>query len=142
MWFRDDVTNLLTQQFSTTDPADGGEYARALDTQTNAECYVVAIAALLADRRETMNAERTTLASHEYKEVAKRKTQRFVHLHLPTSRHFALNRNRALDAENDATSTSLSANNPEQVALQLTLTNLRKMVKYEHTSKPLKVSMN
>jgi len=78
-WFRDEVTNLLTQQFSTNDPADGGEYTRALDTQANAECYVVAIAALLADRRETMNAERTTLASHEYKETAKRKTQRFVY---------------------------------------------------------------
>jgi E3 ubiquitin-protein ligase SHPRH len=77
--FRDDVTNLLTQQFSTEDPADGGEYARALDTQANAECFVVAIAALLADRRETMNAERTTLASHEYKDIAKRKTLRFEH---------------------------------------------------------------
>lgn len=75
--YREEVTNLLTQQFSTEGPADGDEYAKALDTQVNAECYVVAIAALLADRRETMNAKRTTLASHEYKDAAKRKTMRF-----------------------------------------------------------------
>ncbi|KAI0641041.1 SNF2 family N-terminal domain-containing protein [Trametes meyenii] len=67
---------LLTQPLGTQDQdADGQEYTRSLDTQGEAETYLQAYAALLADRRETLTAERTLLAAHDVREVKARKTK-------------------------------------------------------------------
>ena len=67
---------LLTQPLgSKGDDADGQEYSRSLETQGEAEAYLQAYAALLADRRETLTAERTLLAAHDVREVKARRTK-------------------------------------------------------------------
>ncbi|KAI6002459.1 SNF2 family N-terminal domain-containing protein [Pisolithus orientalis] len=74
--WRTKIITLLTQKLSNTDDqADGEEYARALDTQGEAEVYMQAYAALLADRREALLAERTLLAAHESREKKERRTR-------------------------------------------------------------------
>jgi E3 ubiquitin-protein ligase SHPRH len=77
LWkWRCHLIKLLTQPLtSKDDAADGLEYARSLETQGEAEAYLQAYAALLADRREVMTAERTLLAAHDVKEKRKRGTQ-------------------------------------------------------------------
>ncbi|KIO23593.1 hypothetical protein M407DRAFT_26965 [Tulasnella calospora MUT 4182] len=55
--WRDRVCKLLTQKISPKKSADGNEYQRALDVQQEVEGYLVAYAALLADRREVLNQE-------------------------------------------------------------------------------------
>lgn len=77
LWkWRCHLVALLTQPLTSTDQdADGQEYTRSLDTQGEAEAYLQAYAALLADRRESMTAERTLLAAHEVKETKARKTK-------------------------------------------------------------------
>lgn len=77
LWkWRCHLVALLTQPLTSTDQdADGQEYTRSLDTQGEAEAYLQAYAALLADRRESMTAERTLLAVHEVKETKARKTK-------------------------------------------------------------------
>ncbi|KAI6163980.1 SNF2 family N-terminal domain-containing protein [Pisolithus thermaeus] len=73
--WRTKIITLLTQKLSNAgDQADGEEYARTLDTQGEAEVYMQAYAALLADRREALLAERTLLAAHESREKKKRRT--------------------------------------------------------------------
>ncbi|KAI6106659.1 SNF2 family N-terminal domain-containing protein [Pisolithus croceorrhizus] len=73
--WRTKIVTLLTQKLSNAeDQADGEEYARTLDTQGEAEVYMQAYAALLADRREALLAERTLLAAHESREKKKRRT--------------------------------------------------------------------
>ncbi|KAI6007072.1 SNF2 family N-terminal domain-containing protein [Pisolithus albus] len=73
--WRTKIVTLLTQNLSNVDDqADGEEYARTLDTQGEAEVYMQAYAALLADRREALLAERTLLAAHESREKKKRRT--------------------------------------------------------------------
>ncbi|KAI5993262.1 SNF2 family N-terminal domain-containing protein [Pisolithus albus] len=73
--WRTKIVTLLTQNLSSVnDQADGEEYARTLDTQGEAEVYMQAYAALLADRREALLAERTLLAAHESREKKKRRT--------------------------------------------------------------------
>ncbi|RDX45998.1 hypothetical protein OH76DRAFT_1407336 [Lentinus brumalis] len=75
LWeWRQKLIALLTQPLgSNGDGADGQEYSRSLDTQGEAEAYLQAYAALLADRRETLTAERTLLAAHDVREVKARK---------------------------------------------------------------------
>ncbi|KAI0706718.1 SNF2 family N-terminal domain-containing protein [Cerioporus squamosus] len=75
LWeWRKKLIALLTQPLgSSGDGADGQEYSRNLDTQGEAEAYLQAYAALLADRRETLTAERTLLAAHDVREVKARK---------------------------------------------------------------------
>lgn len=76
LWrWRTHLVGLLTQSLTSTDTADGQEYNRSLDTQGEAEAYLQAYAALLADRREAMTAERTLLAAHAVKETKARKTK-------------------------------------------------------------------
>lgn len=77
LWqWRTKIVGLLTQKLgSAGEQADGEEYARTLDTQGEAEAYLQAYAALLADRRETIAAERTLLAAHEGREKKTRKTK-------------------------------------------------------------------
>ncbi|KAI6013221.1 SNF2 family N-terminal domain-containing protein [Pisolithus marmoratus] len=73
--WRTKIITLLTQKLSNTDDqADGEEYSRTLDTQGEAEVFMQAYAALLADRREALLAERTLLAVHESREKKKRRT--------------------------------------------------------------------
>ncbi|KAI0321149.1 SNF2 family N-terminal domain-containing protein [Amylostereum chailletii] len=76
LWaWRPRIYELLTQSLSAGEgDADGQEYSRSLETQGEAEAYLKAYSALLADRREIMIAERTMLAAHEDQEKKKRKT--------------------------------------------------------------------
>ncbi|KII84144.1 hypothetical protein PLICRDRAFT_179819 [Plicaturopsis crispa FD-325 SS-3] len=78
LWkWRSKIHALLTQNLSSgeNDAADGQEYARSLETQGEAETYLQAYTALLADRREALVAERTLLAAHDGKEKKTRKTK-------------------------------------------------------------------
>lgn len=77
LWeWRTYIHALLTQKLATNDnQADGEEYARTLETQGEAETYMQAYAALLADRREAISAERTLLAVHDGREQKVRRTK-------------------------------------------------------------------
>jgi E3 ubiquitin-protein ligase SHPRH len=66
---------LLTQSLKGGDTADGEEYSRSLDAQGEADMYLQAYTALMADRRATLVAERTLLAEHDGKEKKLRKTK-------------------------------------------------------------------
>jgi E3 ubiquitin-protein ligase SHPRH len=59
------MTELLTQQLTPGEEADGQEYQRTLDDQGEAETYLMNYASLLADRREALLRERTLLAAHD-----------------------------------------------------------------------------
>ncbi|TFY56627.1 hypothetical protein EVG20_g8854, partial [Dentipellis fragilis] len=80
LWkWRAHIYSLLTQKLNTGEnEADGQEYARTLATQGEAEVYLQAYAALMADRREILTAERTALASHEHKVKKHRNTKAAV----------------------------------------------------------------
>ena len=78
LWrWRDKLYGLLTEKLSVGEgeEADGEEYARTLETQQEAESYLQAYAALLADRREVLEAERTALAAHDVRETKLRHTR-------------------------------------------------------------------
>ncbi|KAI0920308.1 hypothetical protein AcV5_010081 [Taiwanofungus camphoratus] len=77
LWkWRERLITLLTQPLTSQDEdADGQEYARTLETQGEAEAYLQAYTALLADRREVLTAERTLLASHDIQETHARRTK-------------------------------------------------------------------
>ena len=77
LWqWRAKLISLLTQPLGANgEDVDGQEYTRSLDVQGEAEAYLQAYAALLADRRETLTAERTLLAAHDVREVKARKTK-------------------------------------------------------------------
>ena len=77
LWqWRTRLIGLLTQSLTSDgDDADGQEYTRSLETQGEAETYLQAYAALLADRREALTSERTLLAAHDDREKKIRKTK-------------------------------------------------------------------
>ncbi|KAH9837867.1 SNF2 family N-terminal domain-containing protein [Rhodofomes roseus] len=77
LWqWRTKLVALLTQPLTPQDDSvDGQEYARSLETQGEAETYLQAYAALLADRRESLTAERTLLAIHDVRETHVRHTK-------------------------------------------------------------------
>ncbi|KAI0742548.1 SNF2 family N-terminal domain-containing protein [Daedaleopsis nitida] len=77
LWqWRQKLITLLTEPLGSSGAdADGQEYNRSLETQGEAEAHLQAYAALLADRRETLTAERTLLAAHDVREVKARKTK-------------------------------------------------------------------
>ncbi|KAF9221774.1 hypothetical protein BS17DRAFT_757183 [Gyrodon lividus] len=77
LWeWRTKIIELLTQKLNSAgEQADGEEYARTIDTQGEAEVYLQAYAALLADRREAIAAERTLLAAHDAREQKIRRTK-------------------------------------------------------------------
>ncbi|TFK50586.1 hypothetical protein OE88DRAFT_1631458 [Heliocybe sulcata] len=76
LWtWRARIYALLTQKLSGSDQATGEEYAQSLDSQGEAETYLQAYAALMADRRESLVAERTVLHQDSVKEKKKRKTR-------------------------------------------------------------------
>lgn len=68
--WRERIVKLLSESLSAEDGdnADGEEYSRTLETQGEAEAFLQAYAALLADRREVLIAERTALAVHDVRE--------------------------------------------------------------------------
>ncbi|KAA1466872.1 hypothetical protein DENSPDRAFT_831779 [Dentipellis sp. KUC8613] len=80
LWkWRAHIYGLLTQKLNAGEnEADGQEYARTLATQGEAEVYLQAYAALMADRREILTAERTALANHEHKVKKFRNTKAAV----------------------------------------------------------------
>ena len=85
LWkWRDKLIELLTKPLSNGDDVDGQEYARSLDVQGEAEAYLQAYAALLADRRESLTAERTLLAAHEVRETNVRQTKAAMRALEPT----------------------------------------------------------
>ncbi len=67
LWeWRTHLHKLLTQKLSASEnEADGEEYQRSLDDQGEAETYLQAYTALLADHREALVNERTLLAVHD-----------------------------------------------------------------------------
>jgi E3 ubiquitin-protein ligase SHPRH len=69
------LTQKLTGKESDADEGDGQEYQRNLDNQGEAEVYMQAYAALLADRREALVNERTLLAAHDVREKKLRHTK-------------------------------------------------------------------
>ncbi|KZT00238.1 uncharacterized protein LAESUDRAFT_816623 [Laetiporus sulphureus 93-53] len=79
LWrWRSQMITLLTRPLSSSDDgedADGQEYARSLETQGEAEAYLQAYSALLADRREFLTAERTLLDAHNVREAHIRHTK-------------------------------------------------------------------
>lgn len=77
LWkWRAHLIKLLTMPLSSRgEEADGQEYGRSLETQGEAETYLQVYAALLADRREAMTAERTLLAAHDVREKKSRRTK-------------------------------------------------------------------
>ncbi|THH15865.1 hypothetical protein EW146_g4683 [Bondarzewia mesenterica] len=80
LWkWREHMYGLLTQSLAASESeADGQEYSRTLATQGEAETYLQAYSALMADRREVLVAERTALAAHESKEKKLRNTKAAV----------------------------------------------------------------
>jgi E3 ubiquitin-protein ligase SHPRH len=78
LWkWRKHILDLLTKPLVAHDgeAADGQEYQRTLDEQGEADTYLRAYAALLADRRQALTSERTLLAEHEVREKKYRKTK-------------------------------------------------------------------
>lgn len=74
--WRERIVKLLTADLSANgDNVDGEEYARTLEMQGEAEAYLQAFTALLADRREILVAERTVLAAHDTRERKLRHTK-------------------------------------------------------------------
>jgi E3 ubiquitin-protein ligase SHPRH len=77
LWeWRASIISLLTQKLSPgEEQADGEEYQRTLDSQGEAETYLQAYTALLADRRQALINERTLLAAHDQREKKLRHTK-------------------------------------------------------------------
>ncbi|KAK0216540.1 SNF2 family N-terminal domain-containing protein [Armillaria nabsnona] len=80
LWeWRTHLHKLLTQKLSASEnEADGEEYQRSLDDQGEAETYLQAYTALLADHREALVNERTLLAVHDAREKKYRQTRTAV----------------------------------------------------------------
>ncbi|GJE89122.1 hypothetical protein PsYK624_052160 [Phanerochaete sordida] len=77
LWkWRTHLVKLLTMPLNSKgEEVDGMEYGRSLDAQGEAETYLQVYAALLADRREALTAERTLLAAHDVREKKSRRTK-------------------------------------------------------------------
>jgi E3 ubiquitin-protein ligase SHPRH len=78
LWkWRQHILELLTKPLVSHngEAADGQEYQRTLDEQGEADTYLHAYAALLADRRQALTSERTLLAEHEVREKKYRQTK-------------------------------------------------------------------
>ncbi|KAG8938004.1 hypothetical protein FRC00_003878 [Tulasnella sp. 408] len=73
--WRGRICKLLTQKIAPVRSASGNEYQRAMDIQQEVEGYLLAYAALLADRREVLMQQRTTLAAHDDRGKPSRRTR-------------------------------------------------------------------
>ncbi|EPQ55612.1 hypothetical protein GLOTRDRAFT_75757 [Gloeophyllum trabeum ATCC 11539] len=123
MW-RARIYTLLTQKLSGSDEATGQEYAQSLDAQGEAEAYLQAYAALMADRRESLVAERTVLNQDSAKEKKTRKTR--------TAQEAAEN---AEDIEEDVEL------QPEHEVLQKQLSEARNALRQKFTGRAVKSVM-
>jgi E3 ubiquitin-protein ligase SHPRH len=77
LWqWRDRLIEVLTRGIGSDsgEDADGGEYARSLETQREAETFLDAYSVLLNDRREALFAEKSLLAAHDGRGRFKRAT--------------------------------------------------------------------
>jgi E3 ubiquitin-protein ligase SHPRH len=77
LWdWRRQIYDLLTQKISSgEEDATGQEYSKSIEFQGRADVLLRAYAALMADRREVLVAERTTLATLDNREVKARRTK-------------------------------------------------------------------
>ena len=119
---RERTFKLLTENLSSNGDgnADGGEYARSLETQGEAETYLQALATLLADRREVLVLERTALATHDARERKARGT------------------GVAKKAEGDVRVSDLEEIRPENEELQMELDKTRKAITAENNGRAIK----
>ena len=123
--WRKQLIALLTKPLASSDndDADGQEYTRSLETQGEAEAYLQAYAALLADRREATTSERTLLAVLDVKEKKSRKTK-------------AANRANGMIMDNDVALVQLD-NDEQQPEHQVLLSDLhlaRKTILFDFDS--------
>ena len=120
--WRERTFKLLTENLSSNGDgnADGGEYARSLETQGEAETYLQALATLLADRREVLVLERTALATHDARERKARGT------------------GVAKKAEGDVRVSDLEEIRPENEELQIELDKTRKAITAENNGRAIK----
>lgn len=147
LWeWRGVIIGLLTQKLSADDKeeSDGQEYARALETQSTVAAYMQQWAALLADKKDTLIAERSILAAHEDMEIKQRKTNRCVHFCSCAGATSILEahaciRSAQAEAQAGGRAIPLDMADPEQASLVKKLTATRKKLRAKHTNKPLKV---
>ncbi|KAI5120240.1 hypothetical protein M0805_007544 [Coniferiporia weirii] len=122
------IVKLLSESLSASEGenADGEEYTRTLETQGEAETYLQAYAALLADRREMLVAERTALAAHDVRE---RKIRHTV----------AAQKAQQAAAETEAKG-MLGGDElqPEHEVLQDELATIRKRIQKKHDGRAIK----
>ncbi|KIJ47249.1 hypothetical protein M422DRAFT_249098 [Sphaerobolus stellatus SS14] len=131
LWnWRARIFTLLTHKLSNDgDKADGEEYGKSLDTQGEVEAYLQAYAALLADRKEALIAERTALATHEAKEIAERHTMAAQKAQAPNHIDY-------YDSEDED-----APKPPQDDELEEQLANERKALRSRHETQPLKAMM-
>lgn len=122
------IVKLLTESLSGSegDDADGEEYSRSLDTQGEAETFLQAFSALLADRREMLVAERTALAAHDARE---RKIRHTV---------AAQRAQQAARIAETGGGLGQDEMGPEHEILQKELADARKAIREGHTNRAIK----
>ncbi|KAF8308100.1 hypothetical protein DL93DRAFT_1962270 [Clavulina sp. PMI_390] len=126
--WKDIVVGFLSEEWNAQEDGtapEGDEYTRSLEVQANAEGYLNGMAALIADRRETMNAQRTLLAEIEHRDpnAKKRKTKTAAQA----------------DFIDETMEAVFAVQNPDEAVLQAQLNLARKGLRDAHTSKPLRV---
>lgn len=126
--WRERIIKLLTESLSASDGnnADGDEYSRTLETQGEAEAFLQAYAALLADRREVLIAERTALAIHDVRERKIRHT-----VAAQRAQQLATNIEKGAILDEDEIQ-------PEHEVLQSELTASRKAVRVDKHGRAIK----
>ncbi|EJD53059.1 hypothetical protein AURDEDRAFT_180640 [Auricularia subglabra TFB-10046 SS5] len=131
--WRQKLVELLVRPLSNRQQqADGEEYNVGLETQAQAEVYLQAYAALLADRRETLTSDRTTLATHDDRSTRLRLTNVAARANLPEAYQLDLVP-EPLD--------SMNLDNPEQEVMLSELMSQRKRVKDDRSNRSLRMVM-
>ncbi|KZV84430.1 hypothetical protein EXIGLDRAFT_776552 [Exidia glandulosa HHB12029] len=128
--WRATLVELLTTSVSSREqPADGEEYNAGLETQAQAEVYLQAYAALLADRREAFTSDRTILAAHENRDSRLRAANAAVRGRLlPEEFQFDLEMPEHLELDS-----------PQQDVLLSELTLQRKDLRKNRTNRSLRM---
>ena len=118
------IIELLTKSLTANEggDADGEEYARTLEMQGEAETFLQAYSALLADRRELLVAERTALAAHDARERKLRHT---------------IAAQRAAESKNVG-GVAAEEMRPEDEVLQEELAERRKSMRRNHSGRAVK----
>ncbi|EJD44228.1 hypothetical protein AURDEDRAFT_166619 [Auricularia subglabra TFB-10046 SS5] len=131
--WRQKLVELLVRPLSNREQqADGEEYNVGLETQAQAEVYLQAYAALLADRRETLTSDRTTLATHDDRSTRLRLTNVAARAKLPEAYQ--------LDFVPEPLD-SMNLDNPEQEVMLSELMSQRKRVKDDSSNRSLRMVM-